>query len=459
MSIDIVDGKNSHVIRFVLNGIKSTYSGSHSARLLDVLRGELGLTGTKCGCKEGECGACAVIINGKLINSCLVAMGSLNGAVVLTIEGYSKTPRFAALDKAYASESAVQCGFCIPGMLMASESILASNPNPTEDEIRTGISGNICRCTGYNSIVRAIAIAAEAADAGDSRIESTPIDKNCSDEADRSIASGFAPLTLKEALALRKDLAIIPYSGGTDIMVSGACTESNYFFINNVKEMRQISSDENYIRFGAAYSFTETLENPLTPAILKEACSQIAAPAIRNAGTLGGNIANGSAKADTALIFMVTDSLLRLSSADSERLLPIREFYLGGGKTTLKPDELIVEILMPKFGIYEYYYKKVGARNALAIARTSFAGILDVEDGVIRKTAVAFGAVKDVIICLPEIDSMLIGKTIEEAREVKEAYITAYDEAIQPRPGRVGVKYRKDVCMNLLRDFLASNGI
>ena len=148
-------------IRYNLNNNETVYSGNPSARLLDVLRGELGLTGTKCGCKEGECGACAVLIDGKLVNSCLVAMGGIEGANVLTIEGYSKTERFSVLEKAYASVSAVQCGFCIPGMMMASEYLLSETPTPTEEEIRVGISGNICRCTGYNSIVKAIGIAAQ----------------------------------------------------------------------------------------------------------------------------------------------------------------------------------------------------------------------------------------------------------------------------------------------------------
>jgi len=148
-------------IRFTLNDKVTTYRGNPSARLLDVLRGELGLTGTKCGCKEGECGACAVLIGDKLYNSCLVAMGSIEGANIVTIEGYSKTKKFAVLDEAYASVSAVQCGFCIPGMIMASEALLFENPSPTEAEIRTGISGNLCRCTGYNAIVKAIGIAAQ----------------------------------------------------------------------------------------------------------------------------------------------------------------------------------------------------------------------------------------------------------------------------------------------------------
>lgn len=148
-------------VTFKLNGKQVEYTGSESARLLDVLREDFGLTGVKCGCKEGECGACSVIMDGRLVNSCMVAMGRAGGADITTIEGYRETERFKVLDEAYASVSAVQCGFCIPGMVLASECILRENPHPTEAEIREGISGNLCRCTGYNAIVRAIQIAAE----------------------------------------------------------------------------------------------------------------------------------------------------------------------------------------------------------------------------------------------------------------------------------------------------------
>ena len=149
------------MIKFILNGKEVTSIANANQRLLDVLRNEFSITGVKCGCKEGECGACSVILDGKLVNSCMVAMGSIEGSTVITIEGYRETERFAVLDKAYASVSAVQCGFCIPGMILASECILAKNPNPTEAEIRDGISGNLCRCTGYNAIVKAIGIAAK----------------------------------------------------------------------------------------------------------------------------------------------------------------------------------------------------------------------------------------------------------------------------------------------------------
>jgi carbon-monoxide dehydrogenase small subunit len=148
-------------IAFTLNGEHVIWNGNPAARLLDVLRNEYRKTGVKCGCLEGECGACSVILDGKLANSCLVAMGRTAGLEIITIEGYKKTPQFSALDKAFASESAVQCGFCTPGMILAAECLLRANPQPSEAEIRLGISGNLCRCTGYNAIVKAVKAASK----------------------------------------------------------------------------------------------------------------------------------------------------------------------------------------------------------------------------------------------------------------------------------------------------------
>ena len=148
-------------IRFILNGKEVAYGGSAADRLLDVLRDTYRCTSVKCGCKEGECGACSVLIGGVLYNSCCVAMGAVEGASVVTMEGYRETKRFAALDKAFGELSAVQCGFCIPGMVLAAEALLSKNPHPSEDEIREGLSGNLCRCTGYNAIVNAVNNAAK----------------------------------------------------------------------------------------------------------------------------------------------------------------------------------------------------------------------------------------------------------------------------------------------------------
>lgn len=143
-------------ISFVLNGENISYSGNPSLRLLDVLRDEYRLTSVKCGCKEGECGACSVLIDGQLRNSCCVSMGSIKGLSVMTLEGYKKTEKFKVINDAFAEFSAVQCGFCTPGMVMATEALLLNNAHPTEEDVRVALSGNLCRCTGYNAIVNAV---------------------------------------------------------------------------------------------------------------------------------------------------------------------------------------------------------------------------------------------------------------------------------------------------------------
>ncbi|RBW67454.1 (2Fe-2S)-binding protein [Bacillus taeanensis] len=152
------------MIEFTLNGKKVKTDASPAARLLDLLREEFELIGTKEGCGEGECGACSVFVNNLLQNSCLIPIGSLAGADVRTIEGILETEQFKILDESYSTAGGVQCGYCIPGMIMASAALLSKNPHPTETEIREGISGNLCRCTGYNMIVDAVNLAAKKGD-------------------------------------------------------------------------------------------------------------------------------------------------------------------------------------------------------------------------------------------------------------------------------------------------------
>jgi len=152
------------LITFTLNGRKVETDAPATARLLDVIRDEYELIGTKEGCGEGECGACSVFVNNLLQNSCLIPIGSIEGADIITIEGIMESKQFKILDESYSHAGGVQCGYCIPGMVMASAALLSQNPNPSEAEIREGISGNLCRCTGYNMIVDAVSLAAKKGD-------------------------------------------------------------------------------------------------------------------------------------------------------------------------------------------------------------------------------------------------------------------------------------------------------
>ncbi len=130
--------------------------------LADLLRDELNLTGVKIGCNEGQCGSCTVLIDGKLVKSCLVLAPMVNGKEILTVEGLSNDGRLHPLQEAFIKHFAVQCGFCTPGFILAAKSLLDENPNPTEEEIRKWLAGNLCRCTGYVKIIEAVLAAAES---------------------------------------------------------------------------------------------------------------------------------------------------------------------------------------------------------------------------------------------------------------------------------------------------------
>ncbi|MBN1053435.1 molybdopterin dehydrogenase [Clostridium botulinum] len=272
------------------------------------------------------------------------------------------------------------------------------------------------------------------------------------------MVNGFMPKSLKEALDIRSNYDVVPYGGGTDLMIEGQ-KDVNYLFLNKVPEMKCIVEDEEYIRIGGSCTFTEVLESEIIPAIMKQAVSKIAAPAIRNSGTMAGNIGNGSAKADSVLIEYVTDAKIVLASASNTRIVKIDDFYKGRKELDLGKDELIVEILLPKIGLENYYYKKIGARNALAISRVSFAGIIKIDDERIKDIAIAFGAVSGTVLRFKELEKMMIGKTLLEASEIKEDFIDAYKQKIIPTKGRVSAEYRKRVCINLIKDFLNEKGI
>ncbi len=147
-------------LSLTVNGQPETISVYPMERLLDVLRHDLGLTGTKEGCGEGECGSCSVLMNGELVNSCLVPALQAAGASLITIEGLAQGPQLSALQAAFLECGGAQCGICTPGMILASHHLLHKKPKPTLDEIRQALSGNLCRCTGYMQIFDAVAQAA-----------------------------------------------------------------------------------------------------------------------------------------------------------------------------------------------------------------------------------------------------------------------------------------------------------
>ena len=155
------------VIELKINGDVRRVECDPTRRLLDVLRDDLGIIGVKEGCGEGECGACSIFLDGNLVNSCLVPAAQAAGANIVTIEGFRETRAGRILASSFAEAHSVQCGFCTPGMMMAAGALIDRNPDPDEDEIRSSLSGNICRCTGYDMIIDGIQIAAKRIREGD----------------------------------------------------------------------------------------------------------------------------------------------------------------------------------------------------------------------------------------------------------------------------------------------------
>ncbi len=155
-----------------VNGIVYEVEARPTARLLDVLRDQLGLTGTKEGCAEGECGACTVIVDGKAVDSCVMLAVQARGKEVLTVEGLAVSGELDLLQQKFVENGAVQCGYCTPGMLMSAKALLMANPLPSEQDIRIAIAGNLCRCTGYTTIVAAI----RAASGQETAVMELPVD-------------------------------------------------------------------------------------------------------------------------------------------------------------------------------------------------------------------------------------------------------------------------------------------
>ena len=148
-------------IKIIVNGNDHELKVEDSMRLLDILRDELRLTGTKEGCAVGECGACTVIMNGDAVNSCLILATQANNATIETVENLEQDDVLSKLQNAFVEEGAIQCGFCTPGMLMSAKALLDKTPHPTEDQIKEALEGNLCRCTGYVPILNAVKKAAE----------------------------------------------------------------------------------------------------------------------------------------------------------------------------------------------------------------------------------------------------------------------------------------------------------
>ncbi len=335
-------------MKFVLNGKQVDVRAHPMKRLLDVLREVCGLTGTKEGCGEGECGACTVVLDGQAVNACLVPFGQVRGRSVRTIEGLrGRHP----LQDAFVIEGGAQCGICTPGMIMAAAAL---PKNATLEDVRAGLAGNICRCTGYTAIYRAVTIRSGP-------VEGFGLEETGHTEAGGAMRTALTsldfvqPRSLRHALEIMRDSQpIVPLAGCTDVYVllnAGIPPGTRYLNLWALDSLRGIGQRGECVSIGALATFTDILKSPIVrrraPA-LAAAAREIGAVQIQNRGTLAGNVANGSPAGDSLPVLAVAEAIVVARSAAGVRRLPFNGFYTGYRKTVLRPDELITAIEIPQ---------------------------------------------------------------------------------------------------------------
>lgn len=418
--------------------------------VLDFLRRHKRLVGTKEGCKEGDCGACAVLIGElddgqvayKPVTSCLVPLGEMQGRHVVTIEGVN-LEGLSPVQQAMVDFGGSQCGYCTPGFIVSMTwYLMAEQGTPTLEGMKRAISGNLCRCTGYASINRASQQLVERfAEGGQwhevwqsgDRIQAL-VDAEMLPAYFTQMAERLAAIGAPEA-TVDGDVADYFVAGGTDIYVQQGekIPQASVEILNHFPQMRGIRVDGDELRVGALTTFEQFAADPhvqeLVPRI-QEHMFLIASLHIRNRATLGGNIVNASPIGDMTNMLLALGSKLVLSDGDDQRVVAMREFFLDYKVLDRKPDELVTEIVIPRGdAATRTNFEKVSKRKALDIASvcSGFRCRVD-DDGVIDEVGISMGGVAPTPLFLEKTCAFLGGRRVD-ADTVAQAAQIALSEA------------------------------
>jgi carbon-monoxide dehydrogenase small subunit/xanthine dehydrogenase small subunit len=403
---------------FNVNGRTRRLRVRSDTRLLDVLRDDLRLTGARDGCGKGECGACTVIVDGRAVNSCLVAAFQADGTTIETIEGLAGPDGLHPLQQAFVDEGAVQCGACIPGMILAARVFLDRQPRASADEIRQALAGNLCRCTGYAKIVAAV-----AKTAGKTR-PTRPM------APPEPAAPGyFRPRSLEEALEilLQRQGEVQPVAGGTDLLAEERADgkgRPTLFDVTLVPDLQGIEETDDRVRIGAAVTHAAIAESALVarfcPA-LPQACAGIGGPQIRNRGTIGGNLAKAAPTGDTLPPLLAADATVHLVSVSDRRDVPIDEFLVGPGQTVLAPDELILGVSFRKRPGVRGAFLRLGRRRGPSVSKLSLAIGMTFREGRPDWVRVALGSVGPTALRARDTEAALMGGGYDALRKAVDA--------------------------------------
>ena len=424
--------------------------------LLDWLRNYNKLTGTKEGCAEGDCGACSVIIeengsgNLRPINSCLVRLGQVMGDNVTTIEGVGSDKNPHPLQIAFTNEHASQCGYCTPGFIMSGVSLLNSNKKITDDTINDAISGNLCRCTGYSPIIKAIKSVTKA------RITQN---NNQSIKKNKKITIGnvtyLKPFNLKELKNYLDEIKNFEFlAGGTDLNLQRPIInqkEDKVICLGSIVELNKITHLKEKIVFGGGVTIESFLEaiRPKMPEIV-EILQRFGSPQIRNQGTIGGNLCTSSPIGDIAPILLVLNSDLDIYGRNGFKKINIKNFFRGYRKNVLNKDEIISSVEIPypnpKNKIFSW---KLSKRYDQDISTVSLAINIRTQKNIIKELYIAAGGVAATPKLLDKLSELMVEKKIDEA--IKFA-IDNIEKHIQPISDLRGSRhYRLEAIKGLFR--------
>ena len=447
-------------ISFVLNGTEMQLEAAADRRVVDLFREDLGLTGTKEGCGTGECGACTILVDGQSRLSCLMLASQLAGSRITTVEGLACGPeKLHPVQQSFVEHGAVQCGFCTPGMVITATDFLARQPNPSRKEMAEAISGNICRCTGYQKIIDAMEAVVTESEFKEKRLPpATPALRSAPHSSALEKRPVFVPRSLEELwpLVSRYPEARV-FAGGTDLLVwirNRRIDPPVLISLAKIKALQGISETADGLLIGAATALATLLEDPLVNGmfpILAMALKTLGSPHIRRMGTIGGNIVTASPAGDTLPPLHVLGAQVELCSAAGIRRLPISECILGPGRTALEAGEILSAVLLPRpAGKPIQHFEKVGLRSAMACAVASFAALIDVSpDGAIQSARLAWGSVGPTVVRMPAVEAAMIGRSLD--RKTLEDLVPLVRKGISPIGDvRASAGYRQLVAGNLL---------
>ena len=427
----------------------------HDITLLDWLRNYHKITGTKEGCAEGDCGACSVIINkknkedSKPINSCLVRLGQVIGSNITTIEGLGCDKNPHPLQMAFSNEYASQCGYCTPGFIISGVSLINSGKVVNNDTINDAISGNLCRCTGYSPIIKAIKSVSD---------RKTKLKKVEIINKEKKVRFGnityLKPNNLKELKDYLEVKSFQFIAGGTDLNLQRPIInekENNIICLSSIKELNFIKKFKEKMVLGGAVTIENFLDSVRSkmPELI-EILQRFGSPQIRNQGTIGGNLCTSSPIGDLAPLLMVLNSDINVFGKNGIKKTNIKNFFKGYRKNILKKDEIILSIEIPypnkKNKIFSW---KLSKRYDQDISTISLAINIQTQKNIIKEIQMAAGGVAATPKSLDKLCKSMLEKKLDDAIDFATENL---DKFIQPISDLRGSShYRLEAMKGLFR--------